>query len=172
MALNALTWDYPTAGRIAEPKVEETIWPKSTAGRCADQTLVSRLQGTQERTVPPLAGCWIYSGVMPKPGRKQGAQARAQGRATDMAGAMRGQAIAHYCTTAPLRVRTASRGASEKSWCGGTRKKQNGQATIITDFKKDKAPDYKGEQAQKAGSTQWTATNHSACIRIGGDGLF
>src|SRR5690625_5797981 len=40
-----------------------------------------------------------------------------------------GPPIGASCTTAPRRTRRADRGASARSWCGGTRKPADGPAT-------------------------------------------
>jgi formate dehydrogenase major subunit len=64
--LNALTWDYSVEGRLAEPKVEE-ILQEINGWTTSDRKLVS---GYKELKADgsTACGCWIYSGIFPKPG--------------------------------------------------------------------------------------------------------
>ncbi len=64
-AINALTWDYNTQGKHAEPVVEEIIG-EINGYRVADRTLVSGYRDLQNDG-STACGCWIYSGVMPAP---------------------------------------------------------------------------------------------------------
>jgi formate dehydrogenase major subunit len=65
-ALNALTWDYSTQGAIREPVVEEVL-QEINGWTISDRKLVS---GYKELKADgsTASGCWIYSGVYPKPG--------------------------------------------------------------------------------------------------------
>ncbi len=64
--LNALTWNYSTHGKEAEPNVEEVLqeingytWP--------DKKLLKAYKECKDDG-STACGCWIYSGVFPEPG--------------------------------------------------------------------------------------------------------
>ena len=62
-----LTWDYPTTGKHQEPDVEKVL-QEINGYVVADGTPVKSY--TELRDDGSTAcGCWIYSGVMPEPGR-------------------------------------------------------------------------------------------------------
>ena len=65
-ALDALTWDYSVEGAIAEPNAEEVL-QEINGYTVADRKLVS---GYKELKADgsTACGCWIYSGIFPKPG--------------------------------------------------------------------------------------------------------
>jgi formate dehydrogenase major subunit len=77
-ALNALTWNYSTQGKHAEPVVEEII-AEINGYRVADRGLVSGYKELKNDG-STACGCWIYSGVMPSPGRNRARERRPQGR--------------------------------------------------------------------------------------------
>jgi formate dehydrogenase major subunit len=64
--LNALTWSYPVEGPNREPVVEEVL-QEINGCTVADRKLVS---GYKELKADgsTACGCWIYSGIFPKPG--------------------------------------------------------------------------------------------------------
>jgi formate dehydrogenase major subunit len=64
--LNALTWDYTVEGHLAEPKIEEVL-QEINGWTTADRKLVA---GFRELKADgsTACGCWIYSGIFPKPG--------------------------------------------------------------------------------------------------------
>ena len=69
--LNALTWEYTLEGAIAEPKVEEVLqeingWTTNDSTP-ADRKLVSGYKDLKADG-STACGCWIYSGIFPKPG--------------------------------------------------------------------------------------------------------
>src|SRR5947209_20081151 len=68
----------------------------------------------------------------------------------DMAGAMRGPAIAEFFITGLLRAQMEHHGASGKSWCGGTRQKMNGQDWIILTLPKRNRPIIGQQRGPKA----------------------
>jgi formate dehydrogenase major subunit len=72
--INALTWDYGTHGTIAEPNVDEIV-AEINGYTVADRTLVEGFKALKADG-STACGCWIYSGVMPKPGENK-ARARA-----------------------------------------------------------------------------------------------
>ena len=65
--LNLLTWDYPVEGAIQEPVVESVL--KEINGyTVADGKNVSGYTALKDDG-STACGCWIYSGVMPEPGK-------------------------------------------------------------------------------------------------------
>ena len=124
--------DRSTARRAGSSK---TSCRRSTAGAIADGTLVSGFRDLKADG-STACGCWIYSGVYPEPG----ATARTNASRTTtsaMAGDSRGRPIAASCTTARRRAPTARRGASARSWSGGTRASVSGPGCDVPDFTVD-----------------------------------
>jgi formate dehydrogenase major subunit len=76
-AINALTWDYNTQGKHAEPVVEEIIG-EINGYRVADRTLVSGYRDLKNDG-STACGCWIYSGVMPAPDENKANQREPHG---------------------------------------------------------------------------------------------
>ncbi len=64
--LNALTWDYTLEGALREPKVEEVL-QEINGWTMADRKLVSGYKDLKADG-STACGCWIYSGIFPKPG--------------------------------------------------------------------------------------------------------
>lgn len=64
--LNALTWDYTLEGESAEPNVEEVL-QEINGWTTADHKLVSGFRDLKADG-STACGCWIYSGIFPKPG--------------------------------------------------------------------------------------------------------
>ena len=64
--LKALTWDYPTEGAIREPKVDAVVC-EINGYRTDTGELVHEYTELQDDG-STACGCWIYSGVHPKPG--------------------------------------------------------------------------------------------------------
>jgi formate dehydrogenase major subunit len=64
-AINALTWNYSTHGRIREPNVGEVLG-EINGYRTADRSLVSGYRDLRADG-STASGCWIYSGVLPEP---------------------------------------------------------------------------------------------------------
>ena len=77
-ALNALTWDYNTDGKYAEPAVEEIIG-EINGYRVTDRALVSGYKDLKNDG-STACGCWIYSGVMPEPGENKAGKREPKGR--------------------------------------------------------------------------------------------
>jgi formate dehydrogenase major subunit len=67
--LNALTWDYRTHGRHAEPDVEQ-ILEEINGYTVADRKLVPEYKQLKSDG-STASGCWIYSGVLPEPGKNK-----------------------------------------------------------------------------------------------------
>jgi len=74
--LSALTWDYSLEGTMQEPMVEEVL-QEINGYAVADHTLVS---GFNELKADgsTACGCWIYSGVFPRPGENRANQRNSQ----------------------------------------------------------------------------------------------
>ena len=92
-------------------------------------------------------GCWIYTGVYAdgvnqaarrKPGSEQSWVAPEWGWAWPM--------NRRTSTTAPRPTPRASRGASARPTCGGTRSRAAGPATTCPDFEVDKPPSYRPQE--------------------------
>ena len=74
--LRALTWDYSLEGTMQEPKVEEVL-QEINGYIVADHTLVSGF--TELKADGSTAcGCWIYTGVFPRPGENRANQRNSQ----------------------------------------------------------------------------------------------
>jgi formate dehydrogenase major subunit len=77
-AINALTWEYTTEGKHAEPVVEEIIG-EINGYRVADRTLVAGYRDLKNDG-STACGCWIYSGVMPAPDENRARKREPKGR--------------------------------------------------------------------------------------------
>ena len=138
--INALVWDYGTHGQHAEPNIEEVIaeingysWP--------ERKLVS---GYRELKADgsTACGCWIYSGVMPEPGKNKARMREPHGRYGH------GWGFAWPSDRRILYNRASARPDgkpwSERKalvWWDADKKEWTGHDNA--DFTKDKAPDYK-----------------------------
>ncbi len=69
VAMNALTWDLPTEGPIAEPDAEAVL-AEINGFHWNDRTPVEGFDDLKNDG-STACGCWIYSGVMPKPGQNK-----------------------------------------------------------------------------------------------------
>jgi formate dehydrogenase major subunit len=67
--LNALTWNYSTHGRHAEPRVEEVL-QEINGCTVADGKLLPGFKALKNDG-STACGCWIYSGVFPNPGENK-----------------------------------------------------------------------------------------------------
>lgn len=76
--LNALTWDYPVEGIHAEPKVEEVL-KEINGWTVADRILLSGYKALKSDG-STACGCWIYSGVFPKPDENKARKREPKGR--------------------------------------------------------------------------------------------
>jgi formate dehydrogenase major subunit len=75
--LRALTWNYSTHGRMAEPRVEEIV-EEINGYTVADRKLVPSYHALKNDG-STACGCWIYSGVMPSPGQNRAAKRNPKG---------------------------------------------------------------------------------------------
>lgn len=76
--LNALWWDYPVKGAIAEPDAQE-ILKEINGWTVADRKLVSGYKQLKADG-STACGCWIYSGVFPKPDENKALKREPKGR--------------------------------------------------------------------------------------------
>jgi formate dehydrogenase major subunit len=75
--LNALTWNYPVEGPTAEPSIDAVL--QEINGRTvADDRLVDGFAALADDG-STSCGCWIYSGVYPRPGRNRARERAASG---------------------------------------------------------------------------------------------
>jgi formate dehydrogenase major subunit len=65
--LHALTWDYPTVGPQEEPDLEAVV--KEINGYTVADGQPLRHWGALRADGTTAAGCWIYCGILPEPGR-------------------------------------------------------------------------------------------------------
>ena len=77
-ALNALTWEYPTEGDIAEPSAEAVL-KEINGWKAADRKLVKDYKELKADG-STACGCWIYSGVFPKPEENKARKREPKGR--------------------------------------------------------------------------------------------
>lgn len=75
--LNALTWDYSTRGALGEPVAEEVL-QEINGYNVADRTLLPGFAALKADGTT-ACGCWIYSGVFPRPGENRAAQRQPTG---------------------------------------------------------------------------------------------
>ncbi len=139
-ALNALTWNYNTHGKHAEPVVEEIIG-EINGYRLSDRTLVSGYKELKNDG-STACGCWIYSGVMPEPGENKARKREPRGRYGH------GWGYAWPSDRRILYNRASARPdgkpwSARKAlvWWDEEQKKWTGHDT--PDFTENKAPDYK-----------------------------
>jgi formate dehydrogenase major subunit len=67
--LNALTWDYPVEGALAEPDAEAVL-KEINGWTTADKKLVEGFRDLKADG-STASGCWIYSGIFPKTGENK-----------------------------------------------------------------------------------------------------
>lgn len=70
-----LTWDYPTRGKWADPDVE-SILQEINGYTVPDRKPVKSFTELKDDGTT-ACGCWIYSGIMPEPGRNLGRSRKA-----------------------------------------------------------------------------------------------
>jgi formate dehydrogenase major subunit len=140
--LNALTWDYSLEsleGKLQEPRVEE-ILQEINGYTVADRRLVSGF-GELKADGSTACGCWIYSGVFPRPDENRANQRRSR----DLLG--HGWGFAWPSDRRILYNRASARPDgrpwSERKklvWWDENKKEWTG--LDVPDFTRTKAPDY------------------------------
>lgn len=76
--LNALTWEYPVEGPIAEPDAE-AILKEINGWTTADRELLSSYTDLKADG-STASGCWIYTGVFPSPNENKARKRKPKGR--------------------------------------------------------------------------------------------
>src|SRR5579884_682792 len=66
-AIRALTWEYPTGGRLEEPEIESVL-AEINGYRTADGAPVAGFAELRDDG-STACGCWIYAGIRPEAGR-------------------------------------------------------------------------------------------------------
>ena len=144
--LNALTWDYPTEGAIAEPKAEAIV-REINGYTWADRKLVENFEKLKADG-STACGCWIYSGVMPEEGKNL-ANTRdpkdALGHGWGFAWPKDTRIIYNRASAAP----DGSPWSEKKAlvWWDAEKKEWTGHDN--SDFKKDMPPDHKAEPGMR-----------------------
>jgi formate dehydrogenase major subunit len=141
--LNALTWDYPTEGAISEPVVDAIVC-EINGYKTETRELVREYTDLQNDG-STACGCWIYSGVHPKPGHNIANMRKPH----DYLG--HGWGFSWPSDRRILYNRASARPDgkpwSERKklvWWDENKREWGGED--VPDFKKDVAPDYKPEK--------------------------
>lgn len=139
-ALNALTWNYSTHGRIAEPRVLEIV--KEINGYTVAEGKPVSGFADLKADGSTACGCWIYSGVYPQEGMNRANQREPKGEYGH------GWGFAWPADRRILYNRASARPDgtpwSERKklvWWDETEKKWTGKDNV--DFTREKAPGYK-----------------------------
>jgi formate dehydrogenase major subunit len=142
VAMNSLTWEYPTEGVHAEPQAE-SILAEINGWKCADKSLLPTFDDLKADG-STASGCWIYTGVMPEQGRN-----RANERAPkDLLG--HGWGFAWPRDTRIIYNRASARPdgtpwSEEKKLVWWDPEKREWSGEDICDFTKTMPPDHKGD---------------------------
>jgi formate dehydrogenase major subunit len=137
--LRALTWDYSLEGTMQEPNVEEVL-QEINGYTVADQALVTRF--TELKADGSTAcGCWIYTGVFPRPGENRANQRNSQ----DLLG--HGWGFAWPSDRRVLYNRASARPdgrpwSERKKLVWWDEQKKEWTGLDVPDFTRTKAPDY------------------------------
>jgi formate dehydrogenase major subunit len=139
-ALNALTWDLPTEGAIAEPQAE-AILAEINGRRLDDNKLLSTFEDLKNDG-STMSGCWIYTGVMPEEGKNRANMREPK----DLLG--HGWGFAWPKDTRVLYNRASAKPdgtpwSEEKRFVWWDPEKREWTGKDISDFKKDMPPDHK-----------------------------
>jgi formate dehydrogenase major subunit len=137
--LNALTWDYSLQGKLQEPRVEE-ILQEINGYTAADRKLVTGF-GELKADGSTACGCWIYSGVFPRPGENRANQRNSQdylGHGWGFAWPADRRILYNRASAAPDGRPWSDR--KKLLWWDEQKKEWTG--LDVPDFTKTKAPDY------------------------------
>jgi formate dehydrogenase major subunit len=139
-AMNALTWELPTEGTIAEPKAE-AILAEINGRRLVDNKLLSTFEDLK-KDGSTVSGCWIYTGVMPEEGKNRANMREPE----DLLG--HGWGFAWPKDTRVLYNRASAKPdgtpwSEEKRFVWWDPEKREWTGKDISDFKKDMPPDHK-----------------------------
>src|SRR6185437_12585193 len=146
--LNALTWDYSTEGRFAEPDAEE-ILQEINGYTVSDRKLVTGFKELKSDG-STACGCWIYSGVFPAAGENKARKREPKGLYGH------GWGFAWPSDRRILYNRASARPDgkpwSERKklvWWDENKREWTGED--VPDFKKDVAPDYRPDDDDAEG---------------------
>ncbi len=140
--MNALTWDLPTEGEVAEPKAEAIV-EEINGYKCADKSLLSTFEDLKDDG-STASGCWIYCGMMPEKGRNRANERESKddlGHGWGFAWPKDTRIIYNRASAKPDGTPWSER----KKYVWWDPEKREWTGRDITDFKKDMPPDHKGD---------------------------
>jgi formate dehydrogenase major subunit len=144
--LNALTWNYPVEGPNAEPEVEEVL-KEINGWTVADKKLVEGYKDLKADG-STACGCWIYSGIFPKPGENKARERNpkdAYGHGWGFAWPSDRRILYNRASARPDGKPWSER--KKLVWWDENKKEWTG--LDVPDFTKTKAPDYTPEPGAK-----------------------
>ena len=144
-AINALTWELPTEGKHAEPK-PEAILAEINGWKCEDKTLLPSFEELKADG-STASGCWIYSGVMPKPDLNRANQREPKDKLGHGWGFAWPKDIRILYNRASARPDGAP-WSEEKKFVWWDAEKREWTGKDVSDFKKDIPPDHKGDLSE------------------------
>lgn len=142
VAMNALTWDYPTEGIHAEPKAEAVL-AEINGWKWADRSLLASFEELKADG-STAAGCWIYTGVMPEEGRNRANERQPQdllGHGWGFAWPKDVRVLYNRASAKP----DGSPWSEEKKLVWWNAEKREWTGKDVSDFKKTIPPDHKGD---------------------------
>lgn len=139
-ALNALTWDLPTEGEIAEPDAH-AILAEINGRNLTDGKLLSTFEDLKKDGTT-TSGCWIYTGVMPEEGKNRANMREPK----DLLG--HGWGFAWPKDTRIIYNRASAKPdgtpwSEQKKFVWWDPEKREWTGKDVADFKKDMPPDHK-----------------------------
>ena len=141
-AINALTWDLPTEGEVAEPKAE-AILAEINGWQCEDRSLLPTYDDLKADG-STASGCWIYTGVMPRPDLNRANQREPKDKLGHGWGFSWPKDIRVLYNRASARP-NGEPWSEAKKFVWWDKQKREWTGKDISDFKKDIPPDHKGD---------------------------
>ena len=152
-AINALTWDLPTEGEVAEPKAE-AILAEINGWQCKDRSLLPTFDDLRADG-STASGCWIYTGVMPRPDLNRANQREPKDKLGHGWGFSWPKDIRVLYNRASARP-NGEPWSEAKKFVWWDKQKREWTGKDISDFKKDIPPDHKGDvSAGGLGGARW-----------------
>jgi len=159
-AIQALAWEYPTEGEIAEPVAEAVL--REINGYTADGTLLSSYEQLETDGSTRAAAGSIAAATKTASIRPLAASPAASRRGWRRSGAGPGPPTAASSTTAHRRTRRASRGANARSTSGGMPTAGSGRArTCPTSWRRRRRTTCPSPARRP--NTRCAATTRSSC---------